>query len=52
MVWLVLTLIGFLVLTAVVIALATWSTRLYEQAQEEHDRAAPPAAQPLGGGRT
>jgi hypothetical protein len=52
MLWPVLALIGFLVLVALVIALGTRSTRLYERAQQDQTGAAPPPARPIGGGRT
>jgi hypothetical protein len=48
MLWPVLaTLIGFLVLIALVIALGTRSTRLYERDRQERSNAAPSAA-PVG----
>jgi hypothetical protein len=43
MVWPALTLIGFLVLTALVIAMGTQSTARYEQEREERNSAALPA---------
>jgi hypothetical protein len=52
MLWPVVALIGFLVLMALIIALGTRSTRLYERAQQGQTSAAPPAAQSIGGGRT
>jgi hypothetical protein len=52
MVWPILALTGFLVLTALVIALGTRSTRRYEWAQQDQAGAAPPASRPVGGGRT
>jgi uncharacterized membrane protein AbrB (regulator of aidB expression) len=39
MVWPALTLIGFLVLTALVIAMGTQSTARYEREREEHNTA-------------
>jgi hypothetical protein len=43
MVWPALTLIGFLVLTAMVIAMGTQSTARYEREREERNTAALPA---------
>jgi membrane protein implicated in regulation of membrane protease activity len=48
MVWPALALIGFLVLTAVVIALGTGSTNRYEREQRARTSSAQPAAQLIG----
>lgn len=52
MFWTVVALIGFLVLTALVIALGTRSTKLYEQAQQGQPSATLPAAQSIRRGGT
>jgi len=51
MLWPVVALIGFLVLMAVIIALGTRSTKLYEGAQQGQTSATPPA-QSFAAGRT
>jgi len=48
MLWPALALIGFLVLTALVIALGTVSTDRYEREQRAGTKSAPPAAESIG----
>jgi len=52
MFWPVVTIIGFLVLIALVIAMGTRSTKLYERAQQGQTGATSPAARSIRGAGT